>query len=50
MHFIYCNVCGKIIGFAKFAEGFEPEQEYYLCPDCIARVMGEVATAVGKEE
>lgn len=39
MHFIYCEKCGKVIGFAEFAAGAEPDQEYYLCPECASKIL-----------
>lgn len=50
MHFIYCEKCGKVIGFAEFAEGAEPEQEYYLCPECAKRILHAAAPNARKEE
>lgn len=39
MHFIYCEKCGKVIGFAEFEAGTAPEHEYYLCPECAAKIL-----------
>jgi len=50
MHFIYCEKCGKVIGFAEFAEGAEPEQEYYLCPECATKMKQAAAIEACKKE
>lgn len=49
MHFIYCEKCGKVIGFAEFAAGAEPELEYYLCPECANRILHAAIPEARKE-
>lgn len=47
MHFIYCENCGIVIGFAEFEA---PKDEYYICPRCAERILQLAAPKACKEE
>nr|DAX58895.1 MAG TPA: Transcription initiation factor IIE, alpha FINGER, Transcription [Caudoviricetes sp.] len=50
MRYIYCNECGKIIGFADFEKWTEIGLEYYLCPECATKMKQAAAIEACKKE
>ena len=50
MRYIYCNECGKIMGFADFEKWTEIGLEYYLCPECATKMKQAAAIEACKKE